>query len=85
MRRINKVSACFFGNTYYMSKPKASLYFCFGLPSLSMVYFLQSTVDYRGFLEQFSGSQEAFGTTFRVIGGYRKAGTSFLKKVTVLE
>jgi hypothetical protein len=33
-------------------------------------------------LKQFSGSQEAFGTTFRVKGGYRKAGTSFVKKVT---
>jgi hypothetical protein len=31
-------------------------------------------------LEQFSGSQAAFGTTFRVTGGYRKAGTSFLKR-----
>jgi hypothetical protein len=33
-------------------------------------------------LEQFSGSQSAFGTTFRVTGGYLKAGTSFLKRVT---
>jgi hypothetical protein len=32
--------------------------------------------------EQFSGSQAAFGTTFRVTGGYRKAGTSLLKKFT---
>jgi hypothetical protein len=32
-------------------------------------------------LEQFSGSQAAFGTTFRVTGGYRKAGTSFLRRV----
>jgi len=32
--------------------------------------------------EQFLGSQAAFGTTFRVTGGYRKAGTSSLKRVT---
>jgi hypothetical protein len=32
--------------------------------------------------EQFSVSQAAFGTTFRVTGGYRKAGTSFMKRVT---
>jgi hypothetical protein len=32
-------------------------------------------------LEQFSGSQAAFGTTFRVTGGYEKARTSCLKKV----
>jgi hypothetical protein len=31
--------------------------------------------------KQFSRSQAAFGTTFRVAGGYRKAGTSFLKRV----
>jgi hypothetical protein len=29
-----------------------------------------------------SESQAAFGTTFRVTGGYLKAGTSFLKRVT---
>jgi hypothetical protein len=33
-------------------------------------------------LEQFSGSQAAFETTFIVIGGYWKAGKSFLKRVT---
>jgi hypothetical protein len=32
-------------------------------------------------LEQFSGSQAAFGTTFKVTGGYRKGGKSFLKTV----
>jgi hypothetical protein len=31
--------------------------------------------------EQFLGSQAAFGTTFRVTGGYRKAETSFLNRV----
>jgi hypothetical protein len=30
---------------------------------------------------QFSGSQEAFGATFRVISGYQKAGTSFPKRI----
>jgi hypothetical protein len=30
--------------------------------------------------EQFSGSHAAFGTIFRVTGGCRKAGTSFLKR-----
>jgi hypothetical protein len=30
--------------------------------------------------EQLSGSQAAFVTTFRVTGGYWKAGTSLLKK-----
>jgi hypothetical protein len=29
-----------------------------------------------------SGSQTAFGTTFRDTGGYQKAGTSSLKRVT---
>ncbi len=32
--------------------------------------------------EQFSKSQAAFTPSFRVTGGYRKAGTSFLKIVT---
>jgi hypothetical protein len=31
---------------------------------------------------QFPGSQAAFGTIFRVTGGYRKAGTSSLKRAT---
>jgi hypothetical protein len=31
---------------------------------------------------QFSESQAAFGTTFIVIGGFRKAGASPLKRVT---
>jgi hypothetical protein len=34
------------------------------------------------FTEQFSGSWAAFGTTFRITGGYQKAGTSSLKRVT---
>jgi hypothetical protein len=32
--------------------------------------------------EQFSGSQMAFGATFKVADGCRKARTSFLKRVT---
>ncbi len=48
-------------------------------PSLLLVVFF--SVQYDRILEQFSGSQAAFGTTFRVAGGYRKAGTSFLKRV----
>jgi hypothetical protein len=32
--------------------------------------------------EQFSGSQAGYGTTFRDTGGYQKAGTSSLKRVT---
>jgi hypothetical protein len=32
--------------------------------------------------EQLSGSQAAFGTTFRVTGGHRKAGTNSLKRAT---
>jgi hypothetical protein len=31
--------------------------------------------------EHFSGSQTAFGTTFRITGGYRKARTSLMKRV----
>ena len=31
---------------------------------------------------QFSGSQAAFGTSFTVIGGNRKAEISFMKRVT---
>jgi hypothetical protein len=33
-------------------------------------------------LEQFSGLESAFGTTFRVTGGYLEAGTSFLRRFT---
>jgi hypothetical protein len=32
--------------------------------------------------EQFSGSQAGYGTTLRDTGGYQKAGTSSLKRVT---
>ncbi len=32
--------------------------------------------------EQFSGTQAAFGTTFRDTSGFQKAGTSSLKRVT---
>jgi hypothetical protein len=32
-------------------------------------------------MDQFSLSQATFGTTFKVIGGYLKAGKSFLKRV----
>jgi hypothetical protein len=35
--------------------------------------------------EQFSGSHSGFGTTFRNTGSYKKAGTSALKRVTLLE
>jgi hypothetical protein len=35
--------------------------------------------------EQFSGSHSGFGTTFRNTGSYQKAGTSALKRVTLLE
>jgi hypothetical protein len=35
--------------------------------------------------DQFLGSQEGDGTTFRGTGGYQKAGTSSLKRVTVLK
>jgi hypothetical protein len=43
------------------------------------VYIFQ---DHRRVTEQFSESQAGYGTTFRDIGGYQKAGTSSLKKVT---
>jgi hypothetical protein len=32
--------------------------------------------------EQFSESQAGFGTTFKGTGGYQKAGTSSLKRIT---
>jgi hypothetical protein len=51
-----------------MIVPKAASNFCIGRLS-----------------EQFSGSQADFGTYFyffRVLGGYRIARTSFLKRVT---
>jgi hypothetical protein len=38
---------------------------------------------YCRFSEQFSESQAAFGTTSRVTGGFRKAGTSPLKRVRI--
>jgi hypothetical protein len=45
--------------------------------------FIFSSLQRHGNLfEQFSESQAAFQTTFRVTGGYLKAGTSFLKRVT---
>jgi hypothetical protein len=36
--------------------------------------------DHRRLSEQFSGSQAAFGTIFRVKDGNLKAGTNFLKR-----
>ncbi len=70
--RANKVSAWFFENMFCSS---------FRLPSL--VDFIQCTSYIHGLLpEQISGSQEAFRTTFRVTGGFRKARTASLKRVT---
>jgi hypothetical protein len=60
--------------TYFKTVPKATSNFCSGFPSLSFVDLLQCTFMA---LEQFSGSQAAFGTIFRVKGSYR----SFLKRV----
>ncbi len=61
--------------------PKATSEFLSGFPSLSLVDFLLCTYHSR-LSEQFSESQAALGTTFRVTGGYLKAGTIFLKRVS---
>jgi hypothetical protein len=63
------LSACFFENSYerLLRKPRHS--FCSGFSLLSLVNFLQCTCHIR-LSEQFSESQAAFGTTFRVTGGY---------------
>jgi len=46
-------------------------------------YWLILDFGFQGRLsEQFSGLQTAFGTTFRDTGGYQKAGTSSVKRVT---
>jgi hypothetical protein len=57
---------------------KSRIKFLFRL-SLSLVDFSQCIFAGRPY-EQFSGSQAAFGTSFRLTGGYRKAGTSFPEK-----
>ncbi len=53
--------------------PKAALNFCSGFPFLSvMVDYLPGYIHGR-LSEQFSESRAAFGTTFRVTGGFRTA------------
>ncbi len=64
-----------------ISGPAFRVSHCTSFLCLSLVDFLQCTCHGR-LSEQFSGSQAAFGTTFRVTGGYRKARTTFLKRVT---
>ncbi len=61
--------------------PKAASNFWSGFPLLSLVNFFLVYIHSR-FSEQFSESQARFGTTFKATGGYQKAGTSFLKRVT---
>ncbi len=61
--------------------PIAASEFLFWLPCVSLVNFLQCTCHGR-LSEQFSLSHVAFWTAVVVTGGYRKAVTSFLKRVT---
>ncbi len=84
MKNKYKVFACFFENTYLLIlkiAPEVASNLCSGFPSLSLVDFLQCIVMAAS--EQFiSRSKAAFETTFRVTGGYSKAGTNFLKRIT---
>jgi hypothetical protein len=61
-----KASDCFFEKT-----SKATSNFCFRLSLFLLVNFLQSIVH--SLSENFSGSQAAYGTTFRDTAGYQKA------------
>ncbi len=60
---------------------KAASEFQSGFLLMIMVDFLQRMCQSR-LSEQFSELQAAFGTTFRVTGGYLKAGTSFQNRFT---
>jgi hypothetical protein len=61
--------------------PESRIKFLFRL-SFVLIGRLSPAYMHNRLSEQFSGSQAAFGTTFRVTGGYRKAGTSSLKRAT---
>jgi hypothetical protein len=60
-----------------LSKEASNFYSSF--PFLSLVDFF-TFID--GFRNNFSGSQAGFEKTFRDVGGYQKAGTNSLKRVT---
>jgi hypothetical protein len=84
---LKKVSACFFENTYSTySKYRSESCFGISVPAFLLSHwFIFSSVQCtcHGLLTvQLLGSQAAFGTTFRITGGYQKAVTSFLKRVT---
>jgi hypothetical protein len=44
--------------------------------------YINSQLSNNRTIEQFSGSQAVYRTTFKDTGGYQKAGTSSLKRVT---
>jgi hypothetical protein len=69
----NEVFACFFENSNSKICSESRIKFLFGL-SFALCHSRLS--------EQFSGSREGYGTVFRDTGGYQKAGTSSLKRVT---
>jgi hypothetical protein len=71
-------------NTLTNSKvvPKAASKFCSGFPLLSLINFFECRYIHSRLSEQFSESQAGFGKTIKGTGGYQKAGTSSLKRVS---
>ncbi len=83
VKNLFKVCVCSLKTLILKIAPEAAPNFI--LASLSLIgrFSLAYSIHGRG-LEQFSGSEAAFRTTFRVTGGYRKAGTSSVRRVTFL-
>jgi hypothetical protein len=82
IKRKNKTFfACFFENTNTNSKLFRKLQLLFQLPSLRRFCPVYIYDSWPWLSEQFPVSQTALETTFRVTGGFRKVGTSFLEKI----
>jgi hypothetical protein len=69
---VLKIFACIVKEKSTFKVPRDKSNFGFGIPSLSLHYIHDQLSDHRRLSEQ----------TFKVTGGYWKAGTSFLKKIT---
>ncbi len=61
--------------------PKAASNFCSGFPMLSFVHFFLCIVI-AGFRSNFQNHSRVSEQLFKGTGGYQKAGTSSLKRVT---
>jgi hypothetical protein len=75
---------CFFENTYYSNTTNCSesrIKFLFRL-SFALIGRFFSVYIHSRLFEQFSESEAGSGKTFKGTGGYQKAETSPLKKVT---